>query len=206
MRITGYTLTGAGAANNATYMALAAATAGVAMTLTGAAAAISPPREITLTSGADASATIYDVTGTDKRGCVITEAITGPATATVRGRKVFASITSIIPRTSNAATVSAGNAQRVPGSWIGVNLFASAEFVPTMKTSTEIISGAPAGQWEFTHENVTQISGEGAFVDGVVASTPAAAGDTAAVQGAYVRYVVTSAAGSLKTRFVRPSF
>jgi hypothetical protein len=60
MRITGYTLTGGGAANTATYAALQASTTNVPLTLTGAAAAISPPREITLTSAAaDLSAITY---------------------------------------------------------------------------------------------------------------------------------------------------
>lgn len=210
MRIPSYTLSGGGAASTAAFAALQVTAAGVPMTLTGAAAAISPPREVTLTSAADFSTITFIVTGTDRRqgGNVITETITGPgAGLTVQGLKVFATITSIVPSAANAAnTVSAGYPARVVGAWINTNLFRSVDNTPTIRSSTQIISGAPAGKWEYTNENVVTISGDGAFVDGTVASTPAVAGDTASIQGAYVRYVLTSAAGSLKIRFVRPSF
>ena len=207
MRIRQYTLSGGGALNNATYSALAAPTANVALTLTGAAASISPGRELTFTSAGDASSVTFTIVGKDVHGAnVITETIVGPNANTVRTLKIYSSITSITPGSSSAQTVSVGNAARVCGNWINSNPFMSTELFPTFRCSTQIVSGAPAGVWEFTNENVTQISGDGAFVDGNVASTPAAAGDTATVQGAYVRYVVTSAAGSLKARFATPTF
>lgn len=207
MRIRQYTLAGGGALNNATYSALAAPTVNVALTLTGAAASISPGRELTFTSAADASSVIFTIIGKDTfGGNVITETITGPNASTVKTRKIYSSITSITPSATSASTVSVGNPARVCGNWINSNPFCATELFPTFRCSTEIVSGAPAGAWEFTHENVTQISGSGAFVDGNVASTPAAAGDSASVQGAYVRYVVTSAAGSLKARFATPTF
>lgn len=207
MRIRQYTLSGGGAANNATYSALAAPNTGVALTLTGAAASISPGRELTFTSAGDASGVVFVIVGKDVYGGnPITENITGPNANTVRTRKVYSSITSITPVGSSAQTVSVGNAQRTVGNWINSNLFCSRDNTPTMRCSTEIVSGAPTGSWEFTNENVVNITGGGAFVDGSVASTPAAAGDTASVQGAYVRYVCTSAAGSIKARFVTPSF
>lgn len=210
MRIRTYTLTGGGAANTATYAALQALVAGTPMTLTGApAAVISPGREVTITSAAvDFSAILFTVVGKDVYGGnAITEMITGPgAGLTVRGLKMFSSITSITPDTTNAGTASAGNAQRVVGNWINSNSFVSTELMPTFRSSTQILSGAPTGQWEFTNEHVTRISGGGAFVDGTVASTPAAAGDTGTIQGAFVRYVCTSAAGSIKVRFATPTF
>jgi hypothetical protein len=207
MRIRQYTLAGGGAANTATYSALAAPSAGVPLTLTGAAASISPGRELTFTSAGDASAVTFTIVGKDTYGGnVLTETITGPNANTVRTRKIYSSITSITPSATSAQTVSVGNAQRVCGNWINSNSFMSRDSDPTMRCSTEIVTGAPTGAWEFTNENVTQITGGGAFVDGTVASTPAAGGDTASVQGAYVRYVCTSAAGSLKARFVAPSF
>jgi hypothetical protein len=206
MRIRQYTLTGVNASNVA-FSALAAPTAGVPLTLTGAAAVISPGRELTFTSAGDASSVTFTIVGKDTfGGNTITETITGPNANTVRTRKIYSSITSITPGSSSAQTVSVGNAQRACGNWINANLHTTQDNPPTFRCSTEIISGAPTGVWEFTYENVTQISGSGAFVDGTVASTPAAAGDSASVQGTYVRYVVTSVTGSLKARFVAPSF
>jgi hypothetical protein len=209
MRIRQYTLTGGGAAATASYAALQASTVNVPFTLTGAAAVISPGREVTLTSAAaDLSGILYTVVGKDTfGGNAITEVITGPgAGLTVKGLKIFSSITSVTPNTTNAGTMSVGNPARVCGNWINANLHTTQDNPPTIRCSTQIVSGAPAGAWEFTNEDVVNISGSGAFVDGTVTSTPAAGGDTASVFGMYARYVVTSAAGSLKARFVAPSF
>lgn len=207
MRIKTYTLSGL-TSNAATYAAAQTYAANVAFTLTGAAALLATPVELTFTSASNLSADTYTITGLDRYGMVITETIVGPNANTVRTRKIYSKITSIVANnTQGVNTVSVGNPQRVCSQWIGVVTFLATDFVPTVRGSTEIVTGAPAGTWEFTDENVVNISGEGAFVDGVVASTPAAAGDTASIQGAYVRYVVTSVTGtSLKVRVVRPAY
>jgi hypothetical protein len=207
MRIKTYTLTGLTAAA-ASYAAAQTYTANVAFTLTGAAASINPPVELTFTSASDLSADTYTITGKDRNGFVITETIKGPPAGTVQTRKVYSAVTSIVANNTQAVnTVSVGNPQRVTSPWIATNLFMSRDNAPTSRGSTEIVTGAPTGKWEFSNENVTQISGEGAFVDGTVTSAPAATGDTASIQGAYIRYVVTSVTGtSLKIRVVRPSY
>lgn len=207
MRIKTYTLNGL-TSSNTVYAAAQTYTANVAFTLTGAAALLANPAELTFTSTANLSADTYTITGLDRMGFVITETIAGPNNNTVKTRKVYSKITSIVANnTQGVSTVSVGNPQRICSPWIGVNTFAASDFVPTARGSTEILVGAPTGAWEFTDENVTQISGDGAFVDGTVASTPAAAGDTQSIQGAYVRYVITSATGtSIKVRVVRPSY
>jgi hypothetical protein len=206
VRIKSYSLVGF-TSSNTTYAAAQASTVNVAFTLTGAAAVIAIPVELTLTSAANLSAITYTIVGKDRNGFVITETILGPNANTVKSRKIYSSITSITPDTTNAGTMSVGNPQRVCSPWINSNSFCSTEFLPTMRGSTEIVTGAPTGVWEFTNENVVNISGEGAFVDGTVSSTPAAAGDTQSIQGAYVRYVCTSATGTaIKIRVARPTY
>ena len=206
MRIKTYSLAGL-TLNTATYAALQALTINVALTLTGAAASLATPVEVTLTSAANLAAVVFTVVGKDRNGYGITETITGVNANTVKSRKIYSVITSITPDTTSASTVSAGNPQRVCSQWIVSNPFGSTELLPTMRGSTEIVLGAPAGAWEFTNEDVINISGEGAFVDGTVASVPAAAGDTQSIQGTFVRYVVTSVTGtSLKIRVARPTY
>lgn len=69
---------------------------------------LDPPRPVSITSdGADSGKT-FTVTGVDRAGMPITEVITGPATATVSGSKLFARVFSIAVSAATAGAITAG--------------------------------------------------------------------------------------------------
>lgn len=203
MRVRTYTIDGV-AVSAAGIAAAAAPNAGVAMTLTASPVALSPPREVEITSAGNVSAVTFVVTGLDRWGNTITESIVGPNTTTVRGRKVFASVSSVVPSATSATTASVGWGVRVPSPWVISNSVRSTDAFPSMEIACTINAGAADGQIETTYDNVMSISGEGALIDDVIAVTPP---DTNQAIGAFARVVNTSGAGTtLKARFLRPGF
>lgn len=209
MRIRTVTLVGAGAASAAAFVAAAAPAAGVPMTLTGAAAAISPPRELTLTSSGDVSGVTFTLIGKDRRGNPFTEIFQGPgAASTVQLRGVYSSITSITPNATDADTVSFGFPQRVTSPWFLNDTTRATDIVPTGKIQA-LQPDAPAvfaaGIIEISEQNAARLYGEQAQAETVTLAL-ATAGATANPQGAWWRLVNTQAAGTLKVAASRPSF
>lgn len=209
MRIRTLTLVGAGAAAAATYAAAAAPAAGVPMTLTGAAASISPARELTLTSSGDLSAVSYVIVGRDRRGNLFTEIFQGPSTATtVKLNGVYSAIVSITPSAASANTASFGNPQRVVSPWLLMDTTRAAEAIPTGRVQALQPDGAAvfaAGIVELTVENAARKYGEQCQTE--TATLPlATVGSTANPQSAWARIVNTQAAGSLKVAIARASF
>lgn len=204
MRVKQYTLTGAGAADTAAFSVLAAPAAGVALTLTGAAAAISPARELTFTSAGDASAVTFTIVGTDRWGAPATDTIVGPNANTVTSKSVWSKIISITPNATSAQTVSVGFPQRVTTPWVGLNTNHSTDLMPKALISMETLTGSPVAAAEFTIERFTQYPADSARA---MASAATLNNTTVAeVQGTAVRAVLTSAAGSAKFTFARPNF
>lgn len=209
MRVKSYTLTGAAAANNAAFAALQLPTAGTPLTLAGAAAAISPPREVTLTSAGNLSAGTYAIVGKDRFGNPQSESITGPNANTVRGKGVYSSITSITPNTTDGAvTVSSGFPARVVSPWVILNTIGATDTVPTARVQSNQVQGQAyaAGEVEVTNQNGNR-DGAGEMMD--PASTPAAlaaAGAVVDAHGTYLRIVMTGTAGQLKVSIARPGF
>lgn len=202
-RLKEYTLVGA-AADTAAFAALQAPSAGVALTLTGAAASISPPRELTLTSAANLSAITFVVTGKDRWGNTVTESIVGPNANTVQGLKVFASITSVTPSASNAGTVSVGFPQRVCSPWVISNRSLGYDNKPSLQSSILTLTGAPTAVLETTFSGPAEFTGEAGPVD---KSTAIVAGTPQAVPGEMNRIVLTSTAGtSIRARFTLAGF
>lgn len=209
MRIRTVTLVGAGAAAAATYAAAAAPTINVAMTLTGAAASISPPRELTLTSNGDLSGVTYTVIGRDRRGQLFTEIVQGPgAASTIQLRGVYSAIVSITPNATSANTASFGNPQRVVSAWYLLNTTFATDLVPTGKVQA-LQPDAPAvfaaGQVEITEQAAARIYGEQAQAETTTLAL-ATVGATVQPVGACIRIVNTQAAGTLKVAIARPSF
>lgn len=207
MRVKQYTLTGVGAADTAAFSALAAPVANTAITLTAAAtgaALAATPRELTFTSGGDASAVTFTIVGTDRWGAPATDTIVGPNANTVTSKSVWSRITSITPNASSAQTVSVGYPQRVTTPWVGLNTNHATDVVPKGLISMETLTGAPTASPEFTIERFTQYPADSARAMGSAATLNNTT--VAEVQGTAVRAVLTSAAGSAKFTFARPNF
>lgn len=203
MRVKQYTLVGITADDNG-IVTSTNTVAGTPLTLEAVAASLDPPRELSFDGSADISGITFTIVGTDRWGQPITEEVTGVTATAVRTRKVYASVTSITPDTTDAVnTVIVGWEARVPSPWMIADTTRSTDDVPIAQVATEIVSGTPDGQIESTFENVMQITGEGAYVDDVTATAPP---DTNPVPAcAFFRYVLTTA-GTLKVRAIRPGF
>lgn len=201
-RIKTYTLVGITAAT-ASYAALQVTAANVPMTLTGAAASINPPQELTLTSAANFSTITFTVVGKDRWGNPSTEVITGPgAGLTVRGLKVWSVITSITPSAANAAnTVSAGNDARTTSPWVMCGLGKGVDNAPSAMVSLLIVTGAADGVVETTYQTPGNIANDGAVIDETIAVTP---GTPVSAKGYMCRAVITTNTGTtLTARFAQ---
>lgn len=209
MRIRTVTLVGAGAASAAAFAAAAAPVANTPVTLTGAAASISPAREVTLTSSGDVSGVQFTVRGLDRRGNPFTEIVQGPnAATTIKLNGVYSSIVSITPSASDADTVSFGSPQRVVSPWFINDTTRAAETIPTAKVQAlnpDPPAAFAAGIIEMTEQNAARLYGEQAQAETTTIAL-AAAGATGAPQAAWFRLVNTQAAGTLKAAIARPSF
>jgi len=204
MRVKTYLLVGGGAADAVNFAAAQAPTANTPLTLAAGATAaslVAQPREVTLTSAADLSAITFTIVGLDRwGGNVITEQIVGPNANTVTGRKIYQRITSITPSATSGSNVSAGYPQRVVSPWVVADVNRSTEQVPLMQLASEIVSGAPDLSVENTYEWVTNVSGDGAYVQSSQDTTPPS---VTTVQGTAVRGVCTTATGSIRIRVPR---
>ena len=91
-------------------------TATVALTLEAVAAALVPPRHVTLTSATNESATNFVIVGFNQLGVADSETLAGPNANTVVSTKVYSVVTTITPSATDAVdTVSAGwSANTVP--------------------------------------------------------------------------------------------
>lgn len=153
------------AAAGAALISTAAASqlaAGRSATLLALAAAISPPRNITVTTAgdtpADAPATAL-VTGTDINGDVMTETLNIPQTATIAvGAKAFASVTSIVEAAGQGtdatmsygigALIGLGKKAAVRGGLVAlVKEIAAGSLAPTVGTFAVPATGVPHGTY-----------------------------------------------------------
>lgn len=78
------------------------------------------PRHIGIYSDGDDSGDTFTITGTDRKGLVLTEAITGPNSTTVVGNKNFATVDTVATNGANAGNVEVGtyNSEETP--WVPV--------------------------------------------------------------------------------------
>ncbi len=86
----------------------------------GGIATMDTPRQVLLTFGSDESARKFIVTGTDKKGNHMAEAIAGTATTAITVR-AFTTVTSILVDADTAGTVQAGSATVIMSNWVPVD-------------------------------------------------------------------------------------
>lgn len=121
----------------------------------GGVATMDTPRHVSITSAANDSGRTFTVTGTDRYGNTISEAITGPNTTTVVGSSNFATVTSVQTDDDTLGAITVGSADEAEGPWIPLNHQAPAEF--NVALHGRISSGASLTYGvELTMENVQQ--------------------------------------------------
>lgn len=176
------------------------------LTLDAAAASISPPREITLTSAQDLSGVTFTLVGLDRWGNPIEETLIGPDSDTVKSRKIFSSLTAVIPSAPvEGGSVEVGFPERVCSPWLVCGPRYNTDTVPTAVLQAEQIPGEDFGSCivEVTNENVLRISGEGAFATDASQDLDAD-GKIVQVQAPFVRVVLEGSSGSARVHVARP--
>lgn len=177
------------------------------LTLTGAAADIAVPREVTLTSGSNLSAITFTITGRDRIGNPFEEEIVGPNADTVTTRGVFGSVDSIVPSATSANSVSAGLVAGAVSPWYLQDTTASRDDLPN--GSLQVLESATpaAGQVEYTHQNAARIVGAGAEVDADPTTIAGTAGEVVILEKRpWFRIRNTEDTGTLKVAIARPRF
>jgi VCBS repeat-containing protein len=86
----------------------------------GGAVTLTVPRHISIYAAGDESARTFTVTGTDRKGNAMTEAITGPNATTVKGSKNFKTVTQIAVDAGTAGDVEVGDADEGESQWVPV--------------------------------------------------------------------------------------
>lgn len=176
------------------------------LTLEPAAAEISPPREITLTSSQDLSAVTFRLVGLDRWGNPIEELIQGPNDNTVQSRKIFSVLQAVIPSESvTGGSVEVGFPERVCSPWLVCGSRYRHDELPKALLQVEQIPGEEFGTCivEITNENVPRISGEGAFASDASQDLDQA-GKVVTVQAPFLRVVLEGSSGSARVHVARP--
>lgn len=87
--------------------------------VSGGVATLDAARHISITGTTSVTSVTFTVTGTDRYGNTITEAITGPTGATTaKGTKNFKTVTAITTSGTTTAAVTIGSADEAEGPWI----------------------------------------------------------------------------------------
>ena len=85
---------------------------------TGGVATMDVARHVSITSAGNDSGRTFTVTGTDRYGNTITEAITGPNATTVTGTKNFKTVTQVAIDDAAAGAITVGSADEAEGPWM----------------------------------------------------------------------------------------
>lgn len=126
-----------GVASSATPGSATAVTINGALA-TGGIATLTPPSHVSVFSTVTDSGTVITLTGTNRYGATITEAITGPAasSATVKGTKNFATVSSASLSSTASGNIELGSADELETAWKPVDYNTSAMRVHVKEGST----------------------------------------------------------------------
>lgn len=197
-----YTLVGLAADAN-DISAAAAITAGTPITLLAAAAALDPPRFLSLVGSATLSGS-FAVVGLDRWGNRITETISGVTTTPVRSKGIYSSVTSITPSDTDADTLAVGwPAGGVATPWIVCGRGMGTDQVPEALLSVLAVSGSPDGNVEITYDMFPRLTDPEITVDQSVLAASFTPGTPQACKGQGVRFVMTTE-GTCTVKVTRP--
>jgi VCBS repeat-containing protein len=87
---------------------------------TGGVATFAIPRHVGIYAAGNESARTFTITGTDRTGKTMTEAITGPNATTVYGAKNFKTVTQVAVDAATAGDVEVGDGNKLESQWIPV--------------------------------------------------------------------------------------
>jgi hypothetical protein len=175
--------------------------------LTGAAADIASPREVTLDSASDLSLITFTVIGRDRRGNRFEEEIAGPNAGQVQTLGVFGEVLNIIPSAASANSVSAGLVAGGVSPWYLHDTTASRDNLPNGSLQVMATPTPVAGQVEYTHENAARQVGEGCEPDADPTAIAATPGEVVVLEKRpWFRIRNTEDAGSLRVKIARPRF
>jgi len=178
----------------------AAPAAGVALTLEAGAAALSPPRFLTFVGSAALSGT-FTVIGTDRWGNAQTEIVSGVSTTPVRSLGIYASVTSIIPSTTDTDTLEVGWPVGNTTPWVVCGRNLGTDQVPTCLVSVLAEAGTVTGEVDTTYDMFPRLTEPEIDIDETDGITP---GTPVEAQGSGCRFRLTSGAGTTaKVKFLR---
>jgi len=86
-------------------------------------ATFTQPCHVSITSDGDDSGDTYTITGTDRYGVELVEAITGPDTETVKGNYNFATIRKVAVSGAGTGNITLGNADELESQWIQMDRY-----------------------------------------------------------------------------------
>lgn len=143
------------------------------------------PQHVTVYGGSNESGRVFTVTGTDRYGNVMTEAITGPNATTVAGAKNFATVTGVTTDDNTVGAVEVGVDGTCESQWyvlnyrgdnfnvgIGCTLTATATYAVQHTFNNVLATGfVEADATAYTHSTLT---GETSKQDGNYTNPPTA--------------------------------
>lgn len=114
---------------------------------TGGVATMDAPRHVSITATGNNAAKTFTVTGTDRLGNAISEAIPGPNGTTVKGSYNFNTITTVAINAASAGTVTVGSADEGESQWIPTDRFS------VNKSASVDLSATAALTYSVQHTN-----------------------------------------------------
>lgn len=93
------------------------------LTLTSSTVTLDVARHVSVTSAADETSRTFTVTGTDRNGITISEAITGLDTDEAKGTKNFLTVTSVTTDDDTAGAITVGTADELETAWVPANRY-----------------------------------------------------------------------------------
>jgi hypothetical protein len=186
------------AANN---VSVGIGSTGAGLTLTAAAASLSPVRLVTLKSTSDLSGITFTIVGTDRWGNAVSEVVTGPNNETVTSKTAFATVTAITPSTSSASNVEAGWPIGGVTPWVLCGRSLGVDQVPEVTVSVLATAGSADGTLDVTLDMFPRLEEKDIDIDYTLAVTP---GTPIRTQASGVRFQLTSGANTTaKVKFLR---
>jgi len=188
-------------------IAQAQTTAGADLTLNGAlSGTMDVPRHVSVYCAADMSGVVFTVTGTDRYGTIITEAITGPNATTVNGTKNFKTVTRVAVDGAVGTNCEVGSADEMETEWIPLDYIYPVGTIQVELSTSASITYA----WQTTADDVQaagfQESDAAVTVDtGVTAETTSQRGSDTGYATASRLAVTSYASGSLVATFMQGS-
>ncbi len=118
----------------------------------GGVATLDAARRVIVTSAGNDSGRTFTITGTDRSGQALVEAITGAAIGAASSTQDFATVTQIAADAATAGAVTAGTSAVGSGPWVPLDVNVRAPFL--VSVVGQVVSGSPTWQLDYTYDDV----------------------------------------------------